>query len=289
MSINKAIIEKVTYETGSSIVAVEYTNAYFAAPLHKHPQFELILFEEGDGHRFIGDHVAPISAGDFILLPPNMSHLWLSSDVYYDEENTKVSRSVYAQFGENIFPKHMSDIVELDHVHGLLKNCSRGLIFSGEGIEDCKLIFRKLPGRKAIDRWLTLYALLDRLACLHYEPLASKEFAVSNEGSGNKIVDSVHAYLNANYNRQVNLEDIAATVYMNPSSLCRYYKGHTGQTIFAYLSELRINYAMKLLSNSNRNIAGIAYECGYNSLSHFNHQFRRITGYTPSVFVRMFM
>lgn len=289
MSQKNAIIEKVTYETGSSIVAVSYANAYFAAPLHKHPQYELILFEEGDGHRFIGDHVAPINVGDFILLPPNMSHLWLSSDKYYDKDNTEVSRSVYAQFGQNIFPKHISDIVELDHVHDLLYNCSRGLIFSGDGIEDCKLVFRKLPGRKAIDRWLTLYALLDKLSAVHYEPLASKDYAIDRNGSGDKVVDRVHAYLNANYNSQVSLEDIAAIVYMNPSSLCRYYKNHTGQTIFAYLSELRINYAMKLLSNSNRNIAGIAYDCGYNSLSHFNHQFRRVTGYTPSVFVRMFM
>ena len=69
---------------------------------------------------------------------------------------------------------------------------------------------------------------------------------------------------------------------MSPSALCRYYKKHTGRKMFEYLIELRISYAVKLLLNRSISIGQIAYDCGYNSLSHFNHQFKDITGYTPS-------
>lgn len=286
MSRKNAIIEKVAYEVDSSIVAVAYKNAYFAAPLHKHPEYELILIEEGEGRCFVGDSERPLCPGDFMLIGPNLSHLWLSADHYYEEDNKLTSRSVYAQFGSNIFPDNMSTLVELGSVYSLLKESRRGLLFTGKGIEKCRQLFRALVNKKGVDRWVTLYTLLDDMSGLKCEYLAGPEYVTGNIGSGNKIVDSVHCYLNANYHNQVSLEEVASVVCMNPSALCRYYKTHTGRTIFAYLSEQRIAYAIKLLSNSNRNIAGIAYDCGYNSLSHFNHQFRRITGYTPSDYVQ---
>lgn len=286
MNRKNAVIEKVTYEVGSSIVAVAYENAYFAAPLHKHPEYELILIEEGEGRCFVGDSEQPLRPGIFMLIGPNLSHLWLSADSYYEKDSNLTSKSVYAQFNPNIFPDNMSTLTELESIYTLLKESKRGLAFMGKGVEECKQLFRALVCKKGVERWVTLYTLLDKLSKLKCEYLVSPQYAASHVSSGNKIVDSIHCYLNANYHNQISLKDVAEVVCMSPSALCRYYKAHTGHTIFAYLSEQRIAYAVKLLSNSNRNIAGIAYDCGYNSLSHFNRQFRRITGYAPSDYVR---
>lgn len=97
-----------------------------------------------------------------------------------------------------------------------------------------------------------------------------------------------HLWLSADeyYQNNIALEDIACNVGMNPSALCRYYKKHTGKRMFEYLTELRISYATKLLINKNINISQVAYDCGYNSLSHFNHQFKQVTGYTPSEYAQ---
>jgi AraC family L-rhamnose operon regulatory protein RhaS len=55
----------------------------------------------------------------------------------------------------------------------------------------------------------------------------------------------------------------------------------TGQTWADYLSRLRIEYACKLLAETNRSIVAIAFECGYEDLSSFYRAFKRQTGHSP--------
>ena len=45
--------------------------------------------------------------------------------------------------------------------------------------------------------------------------------------------------------------------------------------------EVRIGAACRLLIEEEKNIAEVAYECGYNTISHFNQQFKQVTGKTP--------
>jgi len=45
--------------------------------------------------------------------------------------------------------------------------------------------------------------------------------------------------------------------------------------------EVRVGYACRLLAEDEKNVAEISYECGYNTISHFNHQFKFITGKKP--------
>lgn len=116
--------------------------------------------------------------------------------------------------------------------------------------------------------------------------MTSETFTPDNSYTNNSTIAKVHLYINRHYQEELNLEDIANFVGMNPSALCRYYKRHTGKKMFEYLSGLRISYAMKLLMNRNINISQVAYDCGYNSLSHFNRQFKEITGYTPTEYIK---
>jgi AraC-like DNA-binding protein len=55
-------------------------------------------------------------------------------------------------------------------------------------------------------------------------------------------------------------------------------------TFRALLNEYRIQNAQYLLATESKNIAEIAYECGYDSLCSFNRNFKEITGTTPKLF-----
>ncbi|PIQ22167.1 MAG: AraC family transcriptional regulator, partial [Cytophagales bacterium CG18_big_fil_WC_8_21_14_2_50_42_9] len=59
------------------------------------------------------------------------------------------------------------------------------------------------------------------------------------------------------------------------------FKTRTNKTFSAFISELRISFACKLLMGDKSHIAQICYECGFNTLSNFNKQFKDITGTTP--------
>ena len=71
---------------------------------------------------------------------------------------------------------------------------------------------------------------------------------------------------------------------MSSASICRYFKNKTNKTIFEYLNEIRIEHACKLLMYSNLAISQIAYDVGFNNLSHFNKQFKVITKQTPTMY-----
>lgn len=277
-------LEKVIPGKGNSFCAVNYENAYFAAPLHVHPEYELILIEEGHGLTFVGDSVQQLKTGDFMLIGSNVPHLWLSADEYYMPGTSLKSRSVYSQFGRNIFPAEYAVIPELTAVMVLLQEAQRGIIFEREEGGHVAEMFRKLPSKSGFDRWMGLYRVLNALAShCRYRYLTSDDYSnTSDRYVENSITKKAIEYINKYYQNDITLESIAEHVGMNPSALCRYFKKNTGKKLFDFVCELRIAFAAKLLLNSNISITRIAYDCGYNNLSHFNRQFKAITNSTPT-------
>ena len=56
-----------------------------------------------------------------------------------------------------------------------------------------------------------------------------------------------------------------------------------------YLLKVRVGYACKLLSEESMHISEIAYDSGFENLSNFNRQFKKIKGITPSQFQKQYM
>jgi AraC-like DNA-binding protein len=63
---------------------------------------------------------------------------------------------------------------------------------------------------------------------------------------------------------------------------CKLFKKATGLTFTDYVSRVRIEKAKNLLLNPNLRVSEIAYEVGFQSLTHFNRVFRKLTGQSPS-------
>jgi AraC-like DNA-binding protein len=80
------------------------------------------------------------------------------------------------------------------------------------------------------------------------------------------------------------LEDISARVFMTPQSFCRFFKKSTQKTFTNFLNEYRINHATKLLSETDVDIKTICYESGFNNLSNFFRNFKKITQLTPNAY-----
>lgn len=282
-------LEKVVPGKGSSFCAVAYKNAYFAAPLHVHPEYELILIEEGQGLSFVGDSVQKLRPGDFMLIGSNLPHLWLSADEYYMPDTPLRCRSVYSQFGTSVFPAQHTIIPELTAIMVLLENSHRGIRFENKECGEIVEMFRELPVKEGLERLLHLYRILNELAVhCSYRFLTSEEYKGGNsQFAEDSITKRAMDYINKYYQNDISLDSIADYVGMNPSALCRYFKRKTGKKLFDYVTELRVAFAAKLLINSNISISRIAYDCGYNNLSHFNRQFKSVTSTTPTEYRKL--
>lgn len=279
-------IEKVVKPVYSSFCAVHYENKYFAAPLHIHPEYELILIEKGEGHAFVGDQVRPFKKGDFMLIGCNLPHLWLSADCYYEKDSTLMSQSTYSQFSSDIFPMNDS-IEEFKNICQLLRKSARGILFLGERQREIQECFTQLPNLNGFNKLVMLYEILHDLSSCPYQFLTDKHYInpyIKDEEDN--IIKRANQFMHLHYQEEITLEQIAAFAGMNPSALCRYYKKHTQKTMFSYLTEIRITYATKLLSIRQKNISQIAYDCGYNNISYFNRQFKALKGKTPSEYYK---
>ena len=90
--------------------------------------------------------------------------------------------------------------------------------------------------------------------------------------------------VNSGYRQSIRLEDVADQIGMNSSAFSRYFKEKTGKSFSDFIIEMRISYACKLLTEGKLSITQVCFESGFNNLSNFNRQFRKIMSYTPTQF-----
>ncbi|MDQ0047100.1 AraC family transcriptional regulator [Paenibacillus polymyxa] len=88
-------------------------------------------------------------------------------------------------------------------------------------------------------------------------------------------------FLHLNYDREIVVKDMAAAVNLHPGYLHRIFKKHTGLTLTAYLTMLRMDKARMLLQQTDIPIQEIADYVGVASRQYFHMLFKKHTGKTP--------
>ncbi len=97
-------------------------------------------------------------------------------------------------------------------------------------------------------------------------------------------MENLRLHLDETFAEPQSLTALAKRVRLQPTSLCRAFKAHTGKRLFDYLIERRIQAAMLALRGTDEKIVTIAHECGFRDLAHFNRKFKQLVGDTPSAY-----
>jgi AraC family transcriptional regulator len=90
--------------------------------------------------------------------------------------------------------------------------------------------------------------------------------------------------LHGRFNDPLNLIEIANSVGVHPTHLARTFKKHYRTTVGEYIRRLRLDWAMRQLSETEDSITDIALAAGFYDQSHFSHMFKQHTGFTPAEF-----
>ena len=274
---------------GRATVCSHISYPRFVLPLHKHVEYEIMLFTQGSGKQFVGEGVSEYKAGDIALIGSNVPHLHLchtklhSTSASHPEDEWSAGEAI--QFRPDMFPENMKDIPDYRLIYDLLQKSQYGIRFYDESLfgEMMELV-RAFDSSEYTPRLVCLLRMLEKLHdCQHFKLLSDTAYNQANPVSDMKEpVNKVYAYLYNHFKEKVTLEEIAEFVNQNPASLCRYFRRRTDKSIFQCLAEIRIEHACKLLTYSTMNVSQIAYESGYNSVTHFIAQFEKITKRTPS-------
>ena len=99
---------------------------------------------------------------------------------------------------------------------------------------------------------------------------------------GDRRMEQLCRFLNDTYTQPHTLDDLATMIHWQKNYLCRRFREYTGMTIFAYLHDLRIRNAIRLLSHSRKTIAEISECCGFSDVNYFSRVFRRLSGISPA-------
>lgn len=97
-------------------------------------------------------------------------------------------------------------------------------------------------------------------------------------------VRNAKAFIHEHLGEQMSLETVAAAVNVSPFHFCKLFKRATGLTFTDFVNRARVEKAKRLLLRPGARITEIAYDVGFQSLSHFNRSFRRIADESPSEF-----
>lgn len=104
------------------------------------------------------------------------------------------------------------------------------------------------------------------------------------DDTARKKIQEAKAYILANFNRPISLQDVADHVYMNPSYLSYLFKEITGQNYIDLLIACRMQEAQKLLKDVQLKIYQVGEMVGYENPRYFAYIFKKVTGKTPVEF-----
>jgi AraC-like DNA-binding protein/ligand-binding sensor protein len=112
--------------------------------------------------------------------------------------------------------------------------------------------------------------------------LVSNQLLVQQHNSEPPVITRAKEFIIEHQSEDLSLGQVAKAVNTSTFHFCKLFKKATGLNFTDYVSRVRVEKAKNLLLNPNLRISEIAYEVGFQSLTHFNRVFKRITGQSPT-------
>ncbi|GAB3717787.1 AraC family transcriptional regulator [Spirosoma flavus] len=257
---------------------------------HYHPQLELHCVLRGEGVRFIGDSIANFSPGEIILLGENLPHNWQCNESYWQADPDAHFEAIVIHFLPNWLGDSFLHLAEALPIAKLYERAKRGLLIRGELAEKIRPLMQQTVEAAPLNRIAVLLTILTHLSQSDLMETLSSTYAFhqSNELETSRL-NTVCEYTLANYTREITLEEIAAIANLSITSFCRYFKLMTRKTYSQFLIEVRISYACRALIDNKQSIEVVCYQNGFNNLSNFYRQFKKVQGISPLEYKKKYL
>ncbi len=277
-----ASLEKIKQKENASFSIGIFQDNFEECTWHYHDNYEISFITEGSGKRIVADSIEEFQPGDLVFIGKNIPHVWIA-DKDYDSLTQRKLEMVYLQFSDDVLSAGLLSLPEFEFVAKALVLSERGIRIKGQTLNEVSDLMLQLPYLGSFDRMIVFLELMNLIGrSENLVHLASKDYISKRFTTKNKRIETIHLYLMNNYREEIDLGKIAELVSMAEGSLCRFFKIQMKMTIFEYLNKLKIDFACKLLMDKNLSITDVAMDSGFNNISHFNKQFKRVAGIQPS-------
>lgn len=251
---------------------------------HRHDFLELILVLEGEGVQIVNGNKHRLTSGSFIFLLPYQFHeIQITSEqqlilficnfdlellLQFDDDEQGLASMVF-ESGEELPPFVQLDNDQLKQMNSIFNQMMLDYVSS----ESMKNSYLKAKLMEAL-------ILFHRYRLKQHKPSPAEAEAQKRRGDLWKVIRYVHL----NYREDLSLEHLAQVFHYNVSHLSDLFKKRFGQNFTSFLQSLRIRHACGLLLSTNLSVLDIAYEVGFGSFQTFSRAFRKIKGFSPTVY-----
>lgn len=273
-------------KTSNRSIGVQHDRLpYFYDRLHYHPEWQITLIVKSEGTLYAGDSMSRFRVGDLCFIGSNLPHLFRNDGKYYESE-TEQAEAISIFFDRKSLGEGFFEIPELRVANMLLREANKGICYPAGSLPlDLGAFFAKMKHQEGIALLQDFLTLLKHLCVSERgHTISNIAYDQSQAEAAGKRLDQVLQFIFQNFDQKITVAEAAKASNLSIPAFCRYFKLHTRKTFISYLNEVRINAACQLLMEQRGSIGQIAYKVGFNNLSNFNRQFKKLKGMVPSSF-----
>ena len=273
-----AELEKIESADKSGFTAAYINDA--GGMWHFHHEFELVLNLKSFGTRIIGDNVELFDRYSMIFVADNIPHSW---NHYKHQGDLPDNHGITCHFRKEALGDAFLSQYELKSFNELLAEARRGIAFSEADARIVEPILHNMVRSTGMEKIIAFFSVMNILCSAEKKRLlCSEDYKHASDTRIKKKMTDAYSYIRDNYHRPVTLTEVASVAEMGPFTFSRYFKRNSGAGLVEYINRVRSNRACYLLRETDNPINEIAVECGFQSISNFNKQFRKSNKTTPT-------
>ena len=234
--------------------------------------WQIIYIAAGEGHFFLNGQEVVVPAGNMVLYQPKQQQKYF----YYGKDRTQVWFVHFTGREVRSILKHYE--IPLD-----------GYILHTGIAREFEDLFRKMRDELVKCAWgyeeMLTYLFRELMLTIHRRMM---EDAPRVSGFIQEEMDRAKAYFEENYNKEISIEQYAASRSMSTSWFNRSFRSEAGTSPMQYILEIRIRNAQILLETTDYSVADIAAVIGYDNPMYFSRLFRKAKGMSPAKYLKAY-
>ncbi|WP_299117782.1 AraC family transcriptional regulator [uncultured Winogradskyella sp.] len=251
----------------------------FYDKLHQHEEIQISYIVYGSGTLVAGDAINQYNQDDIIVIGSNLPHVFKT-----DNNCIENSHMISLFFTSSSFGVDFFQLPEFNGINRFFEEAKQGfkVISDTSGI---KSYFNQLKNASKLNRFIILLQILEAISNSELEILSSLTYHKTYSANEGDRMRKIFEFTLDNYKDNITLNDIARIANMTKNAFCKYFKKRTNKTYIEFLNELRIQNASQLIINNNElSMTEAAELSGYNNISNFNRQFKKLKRQSPLEF-----
>jgi AraC-like DNA-binding protein/ligand-binding sensor protein len=149
----------------------------------------------------------------------------------------------------------------------------------GEKIEEFKAAF--LQSRVLSPKHYESIVGLLKIFAEHLS-LVANQIAFQSDHSEPPSMTRARQFIDEHKAEDLSLKQVATVANMSSFYFCKKFHQAVGCTFTEYLARVRVEAAKKMLLNPNARVSEVAFEAGFQSITHFNRVFKNLLGQSPT-------